>query len=43
MFSRDKMLEQLGSPHTNRVVERLQRFCFAPPQQIESLAHKALN
>lgn len=42
MFERDQLLEQLGSPYTNKLVERLHRFTFVPRQIVDALAREAL-
>ncbi len=43
MVDRDELLEQLGDPLTNKVVERLHRFAVIPPKILDSLAAEALN
>ncbi|MBI3005300.1 MAG: DUF3825 domain-containing protein [Ignavibacteriales bacterium] len=43
MFEQQELLEQLGSPYTNRVVDRLHRFAVIPPQILTSLATQALT
>ena len=42
MFERDLLLQQLGDPYTNKIVERLFHFAFVPPEVLESLAREAL-
>jgi len=42
MFDQQQMVAQLGDPHTNQVVQRLQKFAFLPNHIIDSLAEQAL-
>jgi hypothetical protein len=43
MVTKEELLEQLGSPLTNRVVDRLHRLIFIPPEVLGQLAREALN
>ena len=43
MFEQERLLSQLGEPFTNRVVDRLHRFAYIPPQILDSLARSALS
>jgi hypothetical protein len=43
MATQEELLAQLGSPYTNKVVERLHRFAFVPENLIEKLAQEALS
>lgn len=43
MIEQGQLLEQLGSPFTNKVVDRLHRFSFMPPQNVDRLAKAALS
>jgi hypothetical protein len=43
MIEQAALVEQLGSPLTNRVLERLHNFAFVPPPIVEQLATRALS
>lgn len=43
MFERDELLQQLGDPYTNKIVERLFHFAFVPTEILESIAREALS
>jgi hypothetical protein len=43
MFEQQELLQQLGDPYTNKIVERLHRFAFIPPDIVESVARGALS
>ncbi len=36
---KDKLLEQLGSPYTSKVVERFERFTGVPPKILDGLSN----
>ena len=42
MVTTDELLDALGNPYTNRVVERFHRFAFVPRPVLERLAREAL-
>jgi Domain of unknown function (DUF3825) len=42
MVTREELLEGLGNPYTNRVVDRFHRFAFVPRPVLERLAREAL-
>lgn len=42
-FERDELLNALGDAYTNRLVERLHRFCFIPHAVLEKLSREALS
>lgn len=43
MFDKDEMLDQLGSPKTNHVVDRIRGFAHLPEPLLQNLAGEALN
>jgi len=43
MYSRDELLEQMGPEVTQHVAERIRRFAYLPPKQIDKLSAEALN
>jgi hypothetical protein len=43
MITQDELLGQLGSPYTNKVVDRLRRLAFVPNAVIDKLSNEALN
>lgn len=43
MVDQQQLLEQLGNPFTNRVVERLHRLIYIPEELVAQLAKEALN
>lgn len=43
MIDKTTLLDQLGSPYTNHVVERFLRFIHLPNQVLEKLDDSALN
>lgn len=43
LTTKETLLEQLGPPYTNEVVERFHRFAYAPTKVIERLASQCLN
>lgn len=43
MISQDELLEELGDPYTNKVVDRFYRLSFIPPQNLDRLAKAALS
>ncbi|NWB64539.1 hypothetical protein, partial [Pseudomonas sp. F1002] len=43
MFEQQELLQQLGDPYTNKVVERFNKFAFVPKDLIDSLAVDALS
>lgn len=43
MFEQAELLQSLGDPYTNKVVERLHRFAYMPNTLIEEIAEEALT
>lgn len=43
MFAQEELLEALGDPFTNKVVDQLHRFAFVPPELMDKLAADALT
>ncbi len=43
MFDQAKLVEQLGSSYTNRVVDRFRGFAYISPSSIEKLQNEVLN
>ena len=43
MFEQQELLEQLGSPYTNHVVDRFHHFAVLTPATLASLASQALS
>jgi hypothetical protein len=43
MIEQRNLIEQLGDPYTNKVVDRLHRFAFMPPPNVDRLAKSALS
>ncbi|NCT76501.1 MAG: DUF3825 domain-containing protein [Chitinophagaceae bacterium] len=43
MVSQQQLLEKLGSPLTNKVVDRLHKLIYIPVEQLEQLAKEALH
>lgn len=43
MFEQATLLQQLGNPYTNRVVDRLHQFAYIPDVVIENLANESLT
>jgi len=43
MFNRDDLLEQLGSSHTKKIVERFEKFAYIPTGIINELSNLALQ
>jgi len=42
-FEKEKLIENLGSPHTNRVVQRFRNFCYVPQRVIDDLAEESMG
>lgn len=43
MFEQQELMQHLGDPYTNKVVERFNRFAFIPKELVDSLAGEALS
>ena len=43
MITREELMEQLGSPYTNKVVPRLHKFAFIPDKLLDKIAREALS
>lgn len=42
MFDKDQLLQQLGNPYTNKIVDRLYRFAFIPAEVVDAIANQGL-
>src|ERR1043166_7685138 len=43
LMTREEVMEQLGSPYTNKVVPRLHKFAFIPDKLLDKIAREALS